>query len=230
MRVIASWSGGKDSCLALYEAVQAGHEVACLLNFLSKGSGRCCFHGIPAELARLQARCLSIDIVQREVSPDMTAYEEEFKDAVAGLKKDRKIEGMVFGDIYLDEHRQWVERVCTDLAIRPLEPLWHKPPAEVFDEFTGLGFKAVVTSARYDLFDGSFVGRDVDSDLKRHLEEKGVCVCGENGEYHTFVGDGPIFRDRIEITKAETVVRDGFWKHWFLDIQSYRIESKGQGS
>ena len=127
---ISSWSGGKDSCLAYYKAKQQGCRIACLLNFISKGTGRGCFHGIAGDLMRRQADSLGVRLVQKEISPDMLRYEEEFKEAVSELKAEG-IDSMVFGDIYLLEHSSWVERVCKDLGITPIEPLWNIPAASI---------------------------------------------------------------------------------------------------
>ncbi|MDP3017861.1 MAG: ATP pyrophosphatase, partial [Deltaproteobacteria bacterium] len=107
MKVISSWSGGKDSCLACYKAMREGYQVEYLLNFISKEYQRCCFHGIEAELLHSQANLVGIPLIQKEVSKDMEEYEIEFKQAVSGVKGN-EIAGMVFGDIYLEEHKIWV--------------------------------------------------------------------------------------------------------------------------
>jgi len=138
---LASWSGGKDSCLALYKALESGIRIKSLLNFISKEYQRCSFHGTEAALIRLQADCLEIPIVQWEVSPDLKKYEEEFKEAVSSLKG-ADVQGMVFGDIYLQEHLDWVERVTGDLGVRAIEPLWNQSPRDVLREFIDEGFKA----------------------------------------------------------------------------------------
>lgn len=221
-KLIASWSGGKDSCLAYYKAMKRGYQVKYLLNFISKEYKRCCFHGIEGELLNLQAELIGIPLIQKEVSPDMEEYEREFKEAVSEIKASG-IEGMVFGDVYLEEHKSWVERVCKDLGIQPIEPLWESPPNKIMEDFINLGFKAVVVSCKADLFGEEFVGRYVDKNLLRDLNRKHICACGENGEFHTFVVDGPIFKKKIEIIKSQTILREGFWKYWFLDIQEYRI-------
>lgn len=225
MQVIASWSGGKDSSFAYYKALQEGHEVKHLLNFISKEYRRCCFHGTEAKLLKLQAELVGIPLVQREVSPDMQNYEREFKDAVCELQAEG-VKGMVFGDVYLLDHRNWVERVCGDLNIEPIQPLWNIPTSEIIEEFINCGFRAIVVSCQADLFGKEFVGRYIDRDFVEELKKKNVCLCGENGEFHTLVVDGPIFEKRIEITKSRPVLREGFWKYWFLDIQDYRACSK----
>lgn len=224
-KVISSWSGGKESCLACYTAIEQGYNVKYLLNFISKEYKRCCFHGIEAKLMNLQSELIGIPIVQKEVSPDMQEYEKEFKEAVFELKN-KGIEGMVFGDVYLEEHKNWIERVCEDLEIQSIEPLWNIPPERVFQEFINLGFKAVVVSCKADLFGEEFIGRYVDRNMLEELKARRICPCGENGEFHTFVIDGPIFKKRIEITKGQSVLKHSFWKHWFLDIQEWCVKEK----
>jgi uncharacterized protein (TIGR00290 family) len=226
MKVIASWSGGKDSCLAVHRAIQQGHQVATLLNFVSKKSKRCCFHGVEGKLMEAQSRLVGIPMIQKEVTDDMKMYEQEFKSAVGKIKQNEGIEGMVFGDIYLDEHYEWVKRVCGDLGIRAIEPLWGVPSADVVGEFVGLGFKAIVVSCQSKLFGREFVGRYVDEVFIRELAEKNICPCGENGEFHTLVVDGPLFSQRIEVEKAEPVLKQGFWEHWFLDIREWKVVDK----
>jgi len=221
--VISSWSGGKDSCLACYKAMKKGYRIRHLLNFVSRDSGRCCFHGIEKDLVRLQTELIGIPLTQKEVTADMKEYEREFKEAVSGFKD---IDSMVFGDIYLDEHKDWVERVCKDLGIMPIEPLWGKDPFDVAEEFVDLGFKSIVVSCQADKFERDFVGRVVDRDLINELKAKNICPCGENGEFHTFVIDGPIFKKRIEILDSQPVFKEGFWKYWFLDIRSYNEVNK----
>lgn len=216
---ISSWSGGKDSCLAYYRAFKEGYKIKNLVNFISKKYKRCCFHGIEAGLIKLQAELIGIPLVQKEVTDDMEQYEKEFKDAVSSIKN---TDAMVFGDIYLDEHKYWVDRVCNDLGIIPVEPLWNEDTSDILKEFIGLGFKAVIVSCQADKFNKDFVGRYIDWDLVDELKAKNICPCGENGEFHTLVVDGPIFKRRIEILESEPVLKEGFWKYWFLDIKKYR--------
>lgn len=226
LKIIASWSGGKDSNLALYKAIQEGYKIKYLLNFISKKYKRCCFHGIQKELINLQANLIGIPLFQKEVSPDMKLYEEEFKEAVNHLKK-KGVKGMVFGDVYLAEQKNWVERVCKDLKIKMIEPLWQRVPEKIIEEFIHLGFKAVVVSAKEKLFGKDFIGREVNGSLLKEIKKRKICPCGENGEFHTFVTDGPVFKKgKIEITKSRAILKKGFWPHWFLDIQGWRVKKK----
>ena len=219
-KAISSWSGGKDSCLACYKAMKQGYDVQLLLNFISRESKRGCFHGIEGRLLKFQAERVGIPLVQREVSPDMQKYEEEFKAAVTELRG-KDIDNMVFGDIYLLEHESWIERVCGDLKIKALEPLWNQDTEKIIDEFLGLGFKTIIISCKADIMGKEFLGRVVDKRLVAELKKMGICPCGEKGEFHTLVIDGPIFKKPINIVKSEPIIKEGFWKHWFLDIQEY---------
>lgn len=225
LKTIASWSGGKDSCLACYKAIQQGYKVKYLLSFVSKKNKRGCFHGIEMALMKLQAEMIGIPLVLKEVSPDMELYEKEFKEAINRLKK-KGIKGMVFGDVYLIDQKNWVERVCKDLKIKMIEPLWQRDPERIVEEFIHLGFKAVVVSAQAKFFNKEIIGREIDSQFLKELKEKKICLCGENGEFHTFVVDGPMFKKRIEITKSRPVFKKGFWEHWFLDIQKWQVKNK----
>jgi len=226
MKLISSWSGGKDSCLVLFKAIQKGYEISILLNFISEEYKRCCFHGVSSELMNIQAEAIQIPIVQKSVPAGMEEYENQFKLAVNELKEKRKIQGMVFGDVYLEEHKSWVDRVCNDLGIIPIEPLWNLPAEKVVKEFIDIGFKAIVISAKADLFEEDFLGREINYDLISEIKKKNICCCGENGEFHTFVYDGPIFKKKIIINETEKILKEGFWKHWFLDIKKYKIEQK----
>lgn len=225
MEVLSSWSGGKDSSLALYKLIEGGYKVKYLLNFISEESGRCCFHGIDGGLLRLQAESLGIPLIQKALSNDMKKYEEGFKEAVSEIKP-KGVSAMVFGDIYLDEHKHWVERVCKDIGIIPLEPLWNIPAPRLAEEFIDLGFKALVVSCKADLLGEDFVGEYFDRNMLKEFKKKDICPCGENGEFHTLVTDGPIFKKRIEILESKPLLKDGFWKHWSLDIRKFKLTDK----
>jgi len=223
---VSSWSGGKDSCFACYKAMRRGYQVKHLLNFISKEYKRCCFHGIEANLLKLQAESVGIPLVQKEVSPDMKEYEREFKQAVFELKELGGVRKMVFGDIYLEEHKTWVERVCKDLRIEPIEPLWGISPDKIVEDFINLGFKAIIVSCKAASLGKEFIGRYVDNDFLNELKEKNICPCGENGEFHTFVIDGPIFKKKIEIIESQVILKKGFWEYWFLDIKNINVREK----
>ena len=176
MSYLASWSGGKDGCFACYEAIRQGYKVSHLVNFIAKESQRVRFHGTEAKLIQLQSQALGIPLLQKETT--WGGYEQEFKKAVRSLVPNG-IEGMVFGDIYLQEHKDWVERVCNDLDIKAVEPLWGKKPEEVLLDFIAKGFEALIVSARSDLFGNEWIGRIVDMDFFNYLKKKALISVGK---------------------------------------------------
>jgi uncharacterized protein (TIGR00290 family) len=220
-RVVASWSGGKESCLACYKAIKDGFEVSYLLNFISK-DGRCISHGIRSELIAAQSRAIEIPIIQRVATWD--TYEREFKIAIRELKK-KGVSGAVFGDIYLQEHKDWVERVCNELEIKPIEPLWGCKPEQLLSSFIDEGFEAIVVMVRADLLSEKWLGRVVDKnfiDDLRKLKAK-VDFCGEMGEYHTLVTNGPLFKRRLRILESKRALKNGYW---LLDISKHELLAK----
>jgi len=214
---LASWSGGKDSAFACYLALAQRYKISRLVNFISQQYQRVSFHGTESRLIQLQSQAIGIPVLQKETTPD--GYEAEFKEAVRSLLPEG-IKGMVFGDIYLDEHREWVERVCGELGIEAVEPLWGKSTESILTGFIDAGFEAIIVSAKVQLIDEEWVGRGVDRDFMNYLKAKDIDLCGENGEYHTLVVNGPLFKRRIEIIEGRTIKRDSYW---FLDTQKYRL-------
>ena len=221
MGYISSWSGGKDGCFACYQAMRQGYKVSHLVNFISKEFQRVSFHGTEAELIQLQSRAMGIPLLQKETTWD--GYEQEFKEAVRSLIPGG-VKGMVFGDIHLQEHKDWVERVCGELGIEAVEPLWGKNPEQVLSDFIDSDFEALIVSAQSKLIGQEWIGRRVDRGFVNYLKQRDIDICGENGEYHTLVVDGPIFSTRIEIIQSSTIERDDYW---FLDTRRYRLVHKG---
>jgi diphthine-ammonia ligase len=214
---IASWSGGKDSCYACYLALAQGYKISHLVNFISQEFKRVSFHGTESRLIQMQSQAIGIPLLQKETTP--SGYEQEFKAGVRSLLPN-DIKGMVFGDIYLDEHKEWVERVCAELGIEAVEPLWNKGTEEVLTEFIGAGFEAVIVSARAELIDEEWIGKRLDRNFMDYLKAENIDLCGENGEYHTLVVNGPLFKRKIEITESRTISRNNYW---FLDTLKYHI-------
>jgi diphthine-ammonia ligase len=226
-RAAASWSGGKDSALALYRTLNdERYEVAGLLNMVNRDAGRSMSHGLKPELIAAQADALQIPVVQTVTTWD--TYEDSFKQAVTGLVR-QGVDAVVFGDIDIPEHREWTERVCEELGVTPIQPLWGEDPHTLLEEFIDAGFEAVIVAARADTLGRERLGRRLDAGLLDELygmEAEGkVHPCGEHGEYHTFVTDGPIFKKRIEVETGRTVTRDGLH---FLDIESCRLVARAE--
>jgi diphthine-ammonia ligase len=217
MSYISSWSGGKDSCLAAYLALGQGYDVSHLLNLISQEFKRVNFHGTEKQLIQLQGQAIGIPVLQQDTT--FGNYEKDFKEAVRALLPEG-IKGMVFGDIYNDQHLAWVEGVCADLGIEAVEPLWGQSTDDVISQFLDAGFEAVIVAADARLIDQAWLGRRVDRDFIKYLKARGVDPCGESGEYHTVVVNGPLFKQIIEITESRTIRRDD---HWFLDTVKYRL-------
>lgn len=212
MKVFSSWSGGKDCALATYKAISQGHEVVYLLNFICEDGERSRSHGIKAGVLALQAAgAIGIPLIQ--VKTSWENYEENFK-KVARALKDKGIEGGVFGDMDLEEHREWLERVCSEIGIKAFLPLWGIKAEELIEEFLKLKFKAIIVATRLD---ENILGKVLDKALVRQINKLGSHPCGENGEYHTFVTDGPIFRKALDVTSGERKERDNIW---FWDISA----------
>ena len=223
-KVFTSWSGGKDSCLACYQAMVSGLKIRYLLNMITEDGRKSWTHGQSVELLQAQSQAIGIPLIQRQTT--MANYETEFKDALLSLKQ-WGITGGVFGDIDLEEHRQWIDRICGEVNITPHLPLWGQAQEKILDSFIASGFEAVVVVAKADLFGEEWLGRKIDLDFLSYLSElrqkHGIQLCGEAGEYHTFVTDGPLFDQRIEIRETSKVSREGYW---FLEISKYSLSAR----
>jgi diphthine-ammonia ligase len=220
VRVLCSWSGGKESCLACYQAMQEGHEVTSLLTVVTTTGNYTRSHRLSAELLMAQSQAVGIPLYQRRAS--WNTYEREFTRALTSLKR-KDIEGGIFGDLALDEHREWVERVCTKAGIVPLLPLWGMERKNLLRAFMTAGFEAIVVAVRNDIMDDHWLGRQIDEDFVAQMEKRGIDVCGENGEYHTLVIDGPIFKRRIALGETKMSRRGTMT---FLQVLGYSLADK----
>jgi diphthine-ammonia ligase len=211
-----SWSGGKDSCLALYHAIQNGGKFHSLLTILSEDGVTSRSHALDKPLIEEQARSLGVEAVFRSASWDQ--YEAEF---ISGLREFKKsgIEVGVFGDIDVDSHREWVKRVCGVAGIVPVHPLWKRDRRELLEEFIGLGFRAQIVVINGQKMDKRFLGEIIQPHTIEEMAESGIDPSGELGEYHTVVTDGPIFSWRVEISPARKRAHEGYW---FLEVNQRR--------
>ena len=212
MKAFISWSGGKEASLSCYKTIQdKDFEAACLLNMAGEDGKRSRSHGISSEVLKRQAKSMEIPLIQRKST--WSTYEGEFKKAVAELKKEGVAAG-VFGDMYIDrfssqEHKNWVERVCTETGITPVLPLWNMKGETLLEEFISLGFKAIVIALNTEFLDETFLGRVIDREFIEELKSReNIDICGETGEYHTFVYDGPVFKKPVDFEVRGTEARD----------------------
>ncbi|MBW1678556.1 MAG: diphthine--ammonia ligase [Deltaproteobacteria bacterium] len=212
MKAFVSWSGGKEASLAYYKTLK-NIEAVYLLNMISEDGRRSRSHGIDANCLRLQSEAIGIPIIQRRTS--WQNYESEFKQVISDLKREEVKLG-IFGDIDLQGHRDWVERVCKEMGVKAILPLWKERREKLLKDFINTGFKAIVVATQANLLGKEWLGRKIDEKFIEDLRALGnIDMCGEEGEYHTFVFDGPIFKDPLEITTGEKVLKDN---HWFLEI------------
>jgi uncharacterized protein (TIGR00290 family) len=166
----------------------------------------------------MQAEAMGIPLIQQQTRG--ADYETEFKSVLLALKGEGITAG-VFGDIDLEEHRQWIERICSETGIRPYLPLWGEDQNKILRDFIGLGFEAVVVATRANSLGKEWLGRRLDLDFVTDLDKLGnVTPCGEAGEYHTLVINGPLFQKRMQIVEADKVLREG---HWFLEIRKCEL-------
>lgn len=214
LSLFCSWSGGKDSCLALYHAVRNGGKADRLLTMLEENGERSRSHGLPLTLLQQQAEALSIPLIVRSTSWD--DYEATFISTLREFKEDG-VELGVFGDIDLDAHRQWCERVCSTAKIQAYHPLWQRSRRELLEEFLALKFKATIIAVKQDALDNQFLGRTLNADVIKDIDNAGIDASGETGEYHTVVTDGPLFSSAIHIKAGDCILRDGYW---FCSFQS----------
>ena len=214
MKIFASWSGGKDCMLAVYRYLQTkGNEVAYLVNMCDTDGEHSRSHGIKKNFIRSQAKAMNIPIIQE--ATDFRGYETCFKEVINELKKDGVTAG-IFGDIYLMEHRIWIERVCKELDVEPIFPLWENDTKLLLKEFIDVGFKALTVAVNTDKLNENWIGRNLDlSFFKEITAMENTDPCAENGEYHSFVYAGPIFSKPVKFEKGETYKKDN---HIFLPL------------
>ena len=208
-----SWSGGKDSCLALHRMLVAGHRPRRLLTMLDESGARSHSHGLRPEVRRAQAGALGLPITFRSASWE--DYETRFLDALAELKRAGLSAG-VFGDIDVDAHRRWVERVSAEAGTTAHEPLWKCARRALLAEFLAAGFAARIVVVKESALDESFLGRTLDAGLVAEFEARGIDPSGENGEYHTVVTDGPVFSRPLGAAERGRACHDGYA---FLDLE-----------
>lgn len=220
-KVIATLSGGKDSMFALHKAVKQGYEVAAIVNTISQDFKRVRFHGLEAQMIQMQADALGIPLFQIETTPEN--YKEEF---IANLKRAMtpKIGGIVFGDIFLEDCLIWAKEVSSAVGVEAIEPHWGSNSQQLLHNFVASGIQAVVVSTQANLLGKEWIGRTIDQSFYEDITKlEGIDPCGENGEYHTYVNDSPLFQKRIVLGKTEKVERGGYH---FLDIQEASLVKK----
>ncbi len=215
-KVILAWSGGKDSALTLYEVQKSQrYEIVSLLTTITEDYDRVSMHGVPRTLIEQQAYSLGLPIQEVFISKSCSneEYESKMMRILTRFKQDG-VPSIVFGDVFLEEVRKYREDNLSKLGMKGIFPIWGRETAELTRSFIALGFQAIITCVDTKVLDKRFAGRLLDKDFLAELPPN-VDPGGENGEFHSFVSDGPIFKERIAYTLGEVVLRDSFY---FCDL------------
>ncbi len=223
MKAVALWGGGKDACMACYKAMNSGYTIECLLNFTFKGSNHSVSHYLKKGALVKQAQALGIKLIQKE--SEWGNAKESYIKTFSSLKK-QGIDYAIFGDIFLKEHYDWLKEVSIASGLTPVFPLWKLKTKDIITEFLDKGFETVILNLKYDLFGEEWLGKKVSNEFIDHLIRNNMDPCGEYGEFHTFVTDGPIFKKKIVITKSKKLIKDKPYKSKVLDILNCEITEK----
>ena len=204
-RVALSWSGGKDGCLVLDVLKKQGMDVACLVTTVPMEIGRTFGHGEKIELIKLQGEALNIPVFFIECT--FEEYTEAFVKEIKRLTEKLQLTGIAYGDLYFEPHREWGEKVAEEVGIDAIYPLWmeEKEAINGLADFVKSGYRATVIRVREDVLDESWLGRELDASFLQDIQSENSCPMGEAGEYHTFVYDGPLFNQKIQLEQSEVI-------------------------
>ena len=206
-KFIVSYSGGKDSTLALYHAMQVGKAIG-LIVMLEEQGLRSRSHAMSMEIIQAQANALGLPIIT--ASSSWNDYETEFLKLLAHAKQ-QGAEVLVTGDLDMPEHGCWHDRITQQAGLKLCMPLWHRPHREVIEEFIQLGFKTMIVTVNLDLgMKVDDLGKVLTLDYIQELENRGIDPCGEGGEFHSTVIDGPLFTAPIAVRKGDILYHENY--------------------
>ncbi|MDO4534880.1 MAG: diphthine--ammonia ligase [Clostridium perfringens] len=208
-KYIVSYSTGKDSVLALCRAIKSGKDVVGLLVITHDDKDTSWFHETPLRLIKSVSKSLDISLILVKASGEN--YEKDFEE---GLKRGQELGATccIFGDIDIDSHRKWCDDRCKKVSMKSDFPLWQESREDLVFEFVEADFKAVIKKVNLNYLDENFLGLDLDKETLKRIKEKNCDVCGENGEYHTFVYDGPLFKGKVDF-KVDSISKDETFAH-----------------
>ena len=212
MKFAMSYSGGKDCNLAIHKMIQQGHTLVALVTTVNSEQQRSWFHGIPESLLQASAASLGVPLITAESTPDN--YTEALVEALIRARE-LGAEACAFGDIDIDQHKEYDDDVAKQAGLISVLPLWKMDRDQVINEQMSSGIKAVIKLVDKSQLDESFLGQTVTLELVEKIKAAGADACGENGEYHTFVYDGPCFAEPVAYQTGELV---DFGTHMAIDI------------
>ena len=204
-KFIVSYSCGKDSTLALYRMIKAGFQPSGLLVTMNSKEGRSWFHGISADLLQRYSDSLGIPLIPIYIK-EGEDYGKSFQEALSEAKN-IGIDVCVFGDIDIEDHRKWCTDRCSAVGLEALFPLWQENRETLVHEFIDNGFKAMIKVVDLDVLPLKFLGKTLTKEVVDSVKNCGADPCGENGEYHTFVFDGPIFKKPISFKVGDKAIK-----------------------
>jgi uncharacterized protein (TIGR00290 family) len=205
-KAVFNWSGGKDSSIALYKVLlECEYEISYLLTTVSSSFKRIVQHGVKEKLLEMQAESIGIPLYKLYMpeNTDMDVYNSLIKQTLLNLKNENINTG-IFGDIFLEDLRKYREEKLAEVGVNAVFPIWKYPTHSLVRQFIETGFKAVIVCVNETYLDKSFAGREINFDFIRDLPP-GVDPCGENGEFHSFVYDGPIFKKPVKYQLGELI-------------------------
>lgn len=199
-KFVLSYSGGKDCILALYRKIKDGCTPVALLTTVKKSESETWTHGLNYDLLQQVSKSLELPIIFAEC--EVSQYEEEFEEKLK-VAKQMGANSVVYGDIDIQQHKQWGIDRATNTGLNYEFPLWEEDREKLVYEFIDSGFKAIIKKVNLDCMSKDFLGKTLTRELIEKIKGTGSDVCGENGEYHTFVIDGPIFNYKIEVNPED---------------------------
>ena len=194
MNFVTSWSGGKDSCYAMMQAVALGLKPKILMNMMNENGQVSRSHGLPLSILKQQAQKMDLPIVT--VPATWNEYEAKYIKALQEIKTEFELEAAVFGDIDLQPHRDWEEKVCKAAGIEAVLPLWQQNRIDLVNEMLANGIETMIVSCNTQMGE-NYLGKIMTKELAEELEAKGIDSCGENGEFHTMAINCPLFSEPI---------------------------------
>jgi len=207
MKFVASYSGGKESALAVYRAIKQGHEPIALITTYTTDSDRSHFHGLSEAVLESISKSLNIPLWLVKTSGE--EYLQNFEKALHRAKE-QGAEACVFGDIDIEGHLSWCRDRCKSVGMTALFPLWGESRKDVVYEVIDSDFVANISVVNIQQLSDAFLGRQLTKDVAEAIAVQGTDICGENGEYHTFVSDGPIFKSPVSFVFGEKLIKDNY--------------------
>lgn len=205
---LSSWSGGKDSCFALMKAIEQGYTPAVLLNVMNETGKISRSHGIPESILRAQATAAGLPI--HLISSSWQEYEQHFTTALQQLRETYAVTHAVFGDIDLQAHRDWEEKVCNSAELSAVLPLWQQDRRSLVMQMLDSGIQTMIVSCN-TVMGASFIGKTLTATLIDELEALGIDACGENGEFHTLVYDCPLFKHPLKVEVKQALQHEQYY-------------------